>query len=247
MRKKMIGANWKMNLTCDQARSLFTEYKNNLSSPKNVDVAVFPPQAFLAMFDPCSAFQLGAQNAFGPQLHGAFTGETSLLQLQDLGITSVLIGHSERRQYFHETDEFLVQKAIAALNLGFTVFFCCGESDETRKAGDALNFVAGQLSSIIKSLNTKDLSNLVIAYEPIWAIGTGKIPSLKDIEEMHGFIRKTLTTNFQHAAQEVRIIYGGSCNAENAKEIFSLPNVDGGLIGGASLQWSSFEKIIAGA
>jgi triosephosphate isomerase len=167
------------------------------------------------------------------------------MQLKDLNINSVLVGHSERRLHFGEDTDFLCTKALTALSLGIQVFFCCGESDEIRSNGSAILFVEHQLKPLLSQLNQAHCPLLVIAYEPIWAIGTGKVPSLLEIEEMHSAIRALCSQYFdQDSTDTIRIVYGGSCNATNAKSIFQLPNVDGGLVGGASLEFDSFKEII---
>lgn len=246
MRKKIIGANWKMNLSLLEARTLFQGITTLKEIDSTIDLVVFPPQVFTGLLQPTSTVKLGAQNAFGPELYGAFTGETSLKQLQDLNVTSVIVGHSERRMLFDEHDRFLCDKALTALSMGFQVFFCCGESDEVRTKGNAISYVREQLAPLLSVLNEEACASLVIAYEPIWAIGTGKIPTLSEIEEIHASIRELLKEYMdEDHAKSIRIVYGGSCNATNAKSIFQLPNVDGGLVGGASLQLDSIKEIIA--
>ena len=246
MRKKIIGANWKMNLSLQEARTLFQGITTLKELDSTIDLVVFPPQVFTGLLQPTPTVKLGAQNAFGPELYGAFTGETSLKQLQDLNVTSVIVGHSERRMLFDEHDRFLCDKALTALSMGFQVFFCCGESDEVRIKGKAISYVREQLSPLLSVLNEEACASLVIAYEPIWAIGTGKIPTLSEIEEIHASIRELLKEYLdEDHANSIRIVYGGSCNATNAKSIFQLPNVDGGLVGGASLQLDSVKEIIA--
>ena len=246
MRKKIIGANWKMNLSLQEARTLFQGITTLKELDSTIDLVVFPPQVFTGLLQPTPTVKLGAQNAFGPELYGAFTGETSLKQLQDLNVTSVIVGHSERRMLFDEHDRFLCDKALTALSMGFQVFFCCGESDEVRIKGKAISYVREQLAPLLSVLNEEACASLVIAYEPIWAIGTGKIPTLSEIEEIHASIRELLKEYLdEDHANSIRIVYGGSCNATNAKSIFQLPNVDGGLVGGASLQLDSIKEIIA--
>lgn len=245
MRKSIIGANWKMNLSCDEANQLYTKVSLLNKFESTVDLVVFPPQPYLALLSKMNGVALGAQNAYAPDMFGAFTGETSLMQLKDLNISSVLVGHSERRLHFVEDTDFLCTKALTALSLGIQVFFCCGESDEIRSNGNAIPFVENQLKPLLSQLNQAHCPLLVIAYEPIWAIGTGKVPTLGEIEEMHSAIRALCSHYFDQVSTDaIRIVYGGSCNATNAKSIFQLPNVDGGLVGGASLQFDSFKEII---
>jgi len=246
MRRKFIGANWKMNLSKDEAEQLFIEISDGLKQYNQSDVVIFPPQAFLGLFEQTQTIKLGAQNAFGPNLFGAFTGETSLSQLSDLGITSLLVGHSERRINFFENDHLLCQKTIAAINLGFQVVFCCGEPLEVREKGEAISYIRDQINPVLNQISSDSLHNLVIAYEPIWAIGTGIVPGLAEVQEIHESIRAQLRLFYgDSGSQSVRIIYGGSCNAENARMLFSLRDVDGGLIGGASLQSSTFLSIVS--
>jgi triosephosphate isomerase len=246
MRKKIIGANWKMNLSRLEAESLYHEISNLREVKEHVDLVVFPPQPFLGLLSLNSGAALGAQNVYGPEIFGAYTGETSLQHLIDLHIQYVLIGHSERRLYFNEHSDFIVAKAIAALNNGFQVFFCCGESMEIRENGTATSWVGEQLTSLFEQMDPKYCTSLVIAYEPIWAIGTGKVPSMDEITEMHGFIRGLCEQYFDAPfADAIRIIYGGSCTANNARAMAQLPNVDGFLVGGASLSYNSIQEIIA--
>lgn len=245
MRKPIIGANWKMNLTCEEAIQRYTEISSLSEINSNVELVVFPPQLYLALLSKMNGVSLGAQNAYAPDLFGAFTGETSLMQLKDIQINSILVGHSERRMYFGEDNDFLCTKAKTALDLGVQVFYCCGESDEIRSNGTAIAFVESQLKPLLEQLNDSHTALLVVAYEPIWAIGSGKVPSLTEIEEVHTAIRNLCERHFsKEAAQSIRIVYGGSCNASNAKDIFRLPNVDGGLVGGASLKVETFKPII---
>lgn len=246
MRKKIIGANWKMNLSLHEARTLFQDIATLKEIDSSIDLVVFPPQVFTGLLHPTPHVKVGAQNAFGPAFFGAYTGETSLKQLQDLDVTAVLVGHSERRILFDENSIFLCDKALTALSMGFQVFFCCGESDEVRSNGMAISYVREQLKPLLSLLSLDTCASLVIAYEPIWAIGTGKIPTLSEIEEMHTSIRELIHEYMdEDHANLVRIVYGGSCNATNAKSIFQLPNVDGGLVGGASLKLDSIKEIIA--
>lgn len=245
MRKKIIGANWKMNLSLQEARTLFQAITTLKEIDSSVEIVVFPPQIFTGLLHPTQHVKVGAQNVFGPAVSGAYTGETSLMQLQDLNVTSVIVGHSERRILFGENTIFLCDKALTALSMGFQVFFCCGESDEVRLNGMAISHVREQLIPLLSSLKPDACASLIIAYEPIWAIGTGKIPTLSEIEEIHASIRELLHEYMdEDHANLVRIVYGGSCNASNAKSIFQLPNVDGGLVGGASLQLDSIKEII---
>jgi triosephosphate isomerase len=247
MRRKFIGANWKMNLSKQESLDLFQALALNSMHFESKDVVIFPSQPFLSLFNPSKELSVGAQNFYGPELFGAYTGETSLSQLEDIGVKYTLVGHSERRNSFGEGDDFIIKKCFSALNRGLNVVFCCGESLIEREKGDHISFVTHQLSELILSLDESQLSQLVVAYEPIWAIGSGKVPSLQEINEMHQGIRELFEGKFGAKGQQIRIIYGGSCNEKNASDIFALTHVDGGLIGGASLKLDSFLEIIHSA
>lgn len=245
-RKVFIGANWKMNLTLQEAKSLYDSFLD-LPFPKNkVELVVFPPQPFLSALPKNPNVTLAAQNFHAPEFSGAFTGETSLAQLESMHISTVLVGHSERRGHFGETDSSVMLKALTAVRAGFRVVLCCGEPKEIRDLGkqEAENYVSNQLAAL-KGWSKQELSNLVIAYEPIWAIGTGLIPTLDDIRSMHMNIKQLV--QHEHEIVSIPIVYGGSCDAENSRAILSLEGVDGGLIGGASLKLDSLQKIIENA
>ena len=246
MRKKIIGANWKMNLSKVEAELLYLEISKLAKANQHLDLVVFPPQPFLGLAKLGSGAALGAQNAYGPEIFGAFTGETSLNHLIDLEVQYVMIGHSERRLLFNEQSDFVVTKAIAAFNSGINVFFCCGESMQTREKGNATLWVQTQLTPLFEQLDTKYCEALVIAYEPIWAIGTGKVPSMDEISEMHEFIRSLCEQYFDKSfANLVRIVYGGSCTGSNVHDIAQIQHVDGFLVGGASLSYRSLQEIVA--
>ena len=244
MRKKIIGANWKMNLSLQEARTLFQGITTLKELDSTIDLVVFPPQVFTGLLQPTPTVKLGAQNAFGPELYGAFTGETSLKQLQDLNVTSVIVGHSERRMLFDEHDRFLCDKALTALSMGFQVFFCCGESDEVRIKGKAISYVREQLAPLLSVLNEEACASLVIAYEPIWAIGTGKTASVLQVEDAHLKIKTNLRILFGSKGEEIPVLYGGSVNENNAESLLKVDGVNGFLIGGASLKVDSFCEII---
>jgi triosephosphate isomerase len=244
MRKKILAANWKMNLKLDEAKELFTKFNSSLPQNENLLYYVFSPSTFLYELSSIKEkIKLGAQN-FYPADNGAFTGEISTTHLLDACVDAVLIGHSERRIYFNESNEFLKEKVDCAVKHGFEVVFCCGESLETRDKNEHLSFVKNQLESSLFHLSSSDFSACSIAYEPIWAIGTGRTANEEQIEEMHKAIRNWISEKYNSdIAQNTSILYGGSCNGKNAKSIFSCPNVDGGLIGGASLTFDAFEEI----
>lgn len=246
MRKKIVAGNWKMNLLSEEANALFDEISSNLSGSDEPLVLVFPPSIFLRELSKKSSktVAIGAQN-FYPKEKGAFTGEISVTQVQDCGATHVLIGHSERRAYFQETDSFLKEKVESALAYKLGIVFCCGEPLEIREKNEEMEYVKKQLENSLFHLSVADISKCVIAYEPVWAIGTGKTASIEQAEEMHFAIRSWLSGTYgQQVADSISILYGGSCTAANAKELFSCPNVDGGLIGGAALDAEAFLQII---
>jgi triosephosphate isomerase len=244
MRKKILAANWKMNLNLNEAIDLCANFNSLLPQKDNLRYLVFSPSIFLHELKvEREHLKLGAQN-FYPAENGAYTGEISTTHLLDANVNSVLIGHSERRLYFHETNDFLKQKVNSAIQHGFEIVFCCGESLESRDNGDHLTFVQNQLNASLFHLSSGDFLNCTIAYEPIWAIGTGRTANLEQIEEMHHSIRNWIGEHYGPShAKKTSILYGGSCNGKNAKSIFSCPNVDGGLIGGASLSYEAFEEI----
>ena len=243
-RKKRVLGNWKMNLTSQEVRQL-AEGLKAIPLADGVEVGVFPVYPYISMVkELLPQLRVGAQN-FYPQENGAFTGEVSVLQIKDMGATMVLIGHSERRALFHEDHLFLKKKVDAALNAGIKPVFCCGEPFEVRNSGGELSFVKQQLEESLFHLTKPNLMKCVIAYEPVWAIGTGLTATTEQAEEMHRSIRGWITEKYdEETANSISILYGGSCNASNAKELFACPNVDGGLIGGASLKADTFQVIV---
>lgn len=242
MRNKILAANWKMNLTASEAHDWLVEFNEKDSDTSEVEFRLYAPSVFLSDLVMSSFLHLGAQNVH-PSDFGAFTGEVSIPQLISIGVQSVLIGHSERRMYFHESDAFLKEKVDACCQHKLPFIFCCGESLEIREKDEHLSFVRAQLTAAILHMNTRDLSLLTIAYEPIWAIGTGETANTDQINEVHAFIREVLCESFGEEGANVSILYGGSVNASNAKSIFACPDVDGGLIGGASLNASNFLEL----
>lgn len=251
MRKKIIAGNWKMNLTKNEALHLFGELEVSVDNLAHAEICVFPPFVFLDALNVArnadGLLNVGAQN-FYPAASGAFTGEISVNHLKDLGIHTVLIGHSERRAVFKENEAFLKQKVDEALSQNFTVFFCCGEPEEVRELGQHKTFVEQQLYDSLLHLAASDFPKVVIAYEPVWAIGTGKTASNEQANEMHQHIRALLRSKYGDSiADSTRILYGGSCNPTNAAGLFAMSDIDGGLIGGASLKASDFLAIINAA
>jgi triosephosphate isomerase len=244
MRKKILAANWKMNLNLQEAKDLIRKFNESLPDREDKKYIVFSPSIFLYELNSIHGkVQLGAQN-FYPADNGAFTGEISTSHLLDTQVSSVLIGHSERRMYFSESNEFLKQKVDSAIQHGFQVVFCCGESLETRDKNEHLSFVKNQLEASLFHLSASEFLSCAIAYEPIWAIGTGRTANEEQIEEMHHSIRSWISEKYNsEVAESTSLLYGGSCNGKNAKSIFSCTNVDGGLIGGASLTFVGFNEI----
>ncbi len=248
MRKKIVAGNWKMNLSLQEGVALASELKSVLAQDKpNCDVVICTPFVHLAAVAPVvegTVIGLGAQNCADKQ-KGAYTGEVSASQVKSTGAQYVILGHSERRAYYHETAAILKEKLNLALENGLKVIFCIGEVLEEREAGKQNEVVEGQLVDSLFELTAEQLSNVILAYEPVWAIGTGKTATAEQAEDMHAFIRGTMAKHFgAAAAEELSILYGGSCKPSNAKEIFSKPDVDGGLIGGASLVCADFKGII---
>lgn len=248
MRKKTVAGNWKMNLNKQEAIHLFGEIEVRSEDIQDeVNILVFPSHiyldAILTARSSNSRILIGAQNCH-PEKKGAFTGENSVKQLKDLGVDAVLIGHSERREHFGESNEFLKSKVNAAINAGLIPVFCCGEPLHIRENGTQNDYVQKQLEESLFHLSVTDFAKVIIAYEPIWAIGTGKTASKEQAEEMHSYIRSIVQLKYrQDISDKTTILYGGSCNPKNAQELFAMPNVDGGLIGGASLKAEDFLQI----
>jgi triosephosphate isomerase len=242
MRKFILAANWKMNLTAVEAKDWLTQFNGLVNQNNTTEFRLYAPNLFSADLAKSNTIHIGAQNAF-PSDFGAFTGEVSIPQLISVGVKSLLIGHSERRNVFHETNEFIKEKVVACCRHSFPFILCCGEDLDTRKNGTYLSFIRNQLSSAVEHVENSQLASLTIAYEPIWAIGTGQTASIYQITEVHAFIRSVLFDFFGELGDAVPILYGGSVNSSNAKSIFACPNVNGGLIGGASLNASVFIEL----
>lgn len=235
-----------MNTNFQSAELLINGVVNGLKDPK-CTVVIAPPYPMLALANDKiknSSIKLSAQNC-NENDKGAFTGEVSLDMLQSVGVEYVIIGHSERREYFKETNELLAKKVSKVLEKGLTPIFCCGEPLEIRENGSFLSFVCKQIEESTFHLSSTDFSKIIIAYEPIWAIGTGKTASTEQAQEMHLAIRNFISKKYgNEIADNLSILYGGSCNAKNAADLFSQSDVDGGLIGGASLITDDFLTII---
>lgn len=246
-RKPIIAGNWKMNKTASEAREFVEAVKNAIPSNELVDTVIGSPAIFLEGMKKGvkgTELQVAAQNCYFENA-GAFTGENSPATIADLGVEYVIIGHSERRDYFHETDEDINKKAHAIFANGVTPIICCGESLETYEAGKAVEFVGAQVSAALKGLTAEQVASSVIAYEPIWAIGTGKSATSADAQNMCKAVRDVVAADFgQEVADKVRVQYGGSVNPSNVAEYMACPDVDGALVGGASLQPDSFLALL---
>ncbi|MFH2068307.1 MAG: triose-phosphate isomerase [Candidatus Omnitrophota bacterium] len=249
MRKQVIAGNWKMYKTPAQARALAQDIRAGLDQTvlSEREVVLCPPFVGLASVEEVirgSGIGLGAQN-FYPKEEGAFTGEVSAPMLKEIGVTYVVIGHSERRQYFKEDDAFVNQKILFALKNGLRPILCIGEKLDEREANLTEKRIETQLAGGLKDVSPEGFSSLVVAYEPVWAIGTGKTATPQQAQDVHRFIREWVTAEFgKELAENLRIQYGGSVKAENAASLLTQPDIDGALVGGASLSAGSFLSII---
>lgn len=247
-RKKIVAGNWKMNTLFAEAETLVKQVLLSNKDNENVSKIFFPPSPFLKLVADMTAssvsFNCGAQNCSEHE-KGAYTGEISAAMLASVGCKYALVGHSERRTYFGENDKQLVAKIKQAIKNNITPVFCFGEVLSDRKNNKHFEVVKNQLSEVLKNFSASQVQNFVLAYEPVWAIGTGETASPQQAQEMHKFIRECLADLFNsQPVTDISILYGGSCNAQNAPELFACPDVDGGLIGGASLKADDFCKII---
>ncbi|MFN2438556.1 MAG: triose-phosphate isomerase [Chitinophagaceae bacterium] len=249
MRKQIAAANWKMNLSYQEGEGLLNDILSaeiNLSPSQQVLFAVPFPYLIMAnsKVSDEKGYFIAAQNCY-EKSNGAFTGEVSAEMLKSVGINYVIIGHSERREYFKETNQILAAKVDACLQQDLVPIFCCGEAIAIREKGTQNAFVQHQLEESLFHLPSDQIKKIVIAYEPIWAIGTGRTASTEQAQEMHEHIRNVLLDKYgNETASEISILYGGSVKANNAKELFTCPDVDGGLVGGASLVAKDFIQII---
>jgi len=249
MRKQIAAANWKMNLTIDQAKALTNDLlQATLTTDDSHEVIFGVPFPYLTaineMIGDRTNIFVAAQNCYTKK-SGAYTGETSVEILKSIGIQYVIIGHSERREYFNESNAMLAEKINICLEFGIKPIFCCGEPLEIREAGTQNTYVEKQLHESLFHLTAEQLDGFIIAYEPIWAIGTGKTASNEQAQEIQEYIRSVIAEKYNEAtAGNISILYGGSVKAGNAKEIFAQPDVDGGLVGGASLIAADFATII---
>lgn len=250
MRTKIAAANWKMNLSLAQATEWVADFKNKLDlapSKSKTEVVIacsFPYiHAIATAFEKYPHVHIAGQNCHHKE-SGAFTGEVSAQMLKDVGAEYVILGHSERRLYFHESGKLLREKVDMALASGLKVIFCCGEDLETRNKDQFYELIEYQLEDSLLHLPETQIFNCVIAYEPVWAIGTGKNATPQQAQSCHHFIRKLISSRYNPSvADKMTILYGGSCNAANAASLFSQPDIDGGLVGGASLKSGEFSLI----
>ncbi len=249
MRRNIVAGNWKMNKTFEEADELLFSIAEPLQKIdlSNTEVILCPPILYAEMFTDIAIennFAVGAQNCSNQEA-GAYTGEISAAMLKSMDIDYCLVGHSERRKYFHEDSKMLAEKVDLLLDNSISPLFCCGEVLEDRESKNHFDVVGKQLFEGLFHLSAEELDNVIVAYEPVWAIGTGKTASPEQAQEMHAFIRSLIAKKYnQEVADNTTILYGGSCNAKNAKELFALKDVDGGLIGGAALKAEDFLSII---
>jgi triosephosphate isomerase len=246
-RKPLIAGNWKMNKTGVQAVEAASELKRLVEGKEDVEIMIAPTYTCLYQVSQSlkgSSISLGAQDLYWEK-NGAFTGEISSEMLVDAGCSHVIIGHSERRQYFNETDETVNRKIKAALDAGLKPVFCIGETEKEREAEETFSVLDKQIRDGLKSFVSDDLADIVIAYEPVWAIGTGKTATKEQAQEAHRFVRSLIEKLFgKPLAENLRILYGGSVKPENVRSIMEMPDVDGALVGGASLNPLTFSKLV---
>ncbi len=247
MRTKMVAGNWKMNMNLQEGVALATELKQQITNP-NCAVVIGTPFIHLATVAEIlkgSPIQLAAENCADHE-KGAYTGEVSAAMVASTGAKYCILGHSERRAYYHEDYDTLKEKVLLALANNLKPIFCIGEVKEEREAGKQNEVVKAQLEGSVFNLSAEDFAKITLAYEPVWAIGTGLTATSAQAEEMHAYIRSLVADKYgKQVADDTTILYGGSCNAKNAAELFANPDVDGGLIGGASLKAADFCTIIA--
>ncbi|WP_191601076.1 triose-phosphate isomerase [Marinomonas algicola] len=247
-RKKIVAGNWKMNGSLETNERLLDGVLAEIES-ENALVIVAPPFTYLSQVSGLvkgTGVSLAAQNA-SQYLSGAYTGETSLTMLKDLSVEYVLVGHSERRTYYGETDHVVAEKTKAILESGLTPILCIGESLEERQAEQTLVVCANQINAVLNEIGVSSFAKVVVAYEPVWAIGTGLSATAQQAQDVHEFVRKHIATQNAEIAEKVQILYGGSVKANNSEELFSMPDIDGALVGGASLIVEEFVGIIKSA
>ncbi len=246
MRKQIVAGNWKMNNDLSQTESLLADLKKQT---KTTEAEVMVAPTFTNLYHAFEALRTTDIEVVAQNMHfaenGAYTGEINASMLKSVGVNTVILGHSERREYFNETDELLAKKVDTALANDMRIIFCFGEELADRKSGNEENVVGSQIKNALFHLEASAFKNIVLAYEPVWAIGTGETASPEQAQDMHAFIRKTLADKYGNVvADSVSILYGGSVKPANAEEIFSKPDVDGGLIGGAALKAEDFFAIV---
>jgi len=247
MRKPLIAGNWKMNKTISEATNLVNTIKAGVHQIAGVDVVVCPPAINLSEVNNCldrCNIELGAQNMY-PATDGAFTGEISPLMIKDTGCRYVILGHSERRTIFKEKDDFINKKVLLALEYNLIPILCIGETLDERERGVTKDVVRSQMEGSLKALTKDQMTNVVVAYEPVWAIGTGLNATPQQAEDVHKYIRQLIAQKYDGAVSEsVRILYGGSMKPENCVDLLKKENIDGGLIGGAALKAESFIQLV---
>ena len=244
MRKTIVAGNWKMNASKESVNKLVMGILSGMSNVSS-EVVICAPFPYLSQVEALiahSQVRLGAQN-LNTNMSGAFTGEVSADMIKDFGAQHVIVGHSERRSFYGETNTIVAEKVKAALDSGLIPLFCVGETLEQREAGETESVVAAQINTVADLVGIDAFLNIVVAYEPVWAIGTGVTASPEQAQEVHAFIRQLLANNNYDVAQQTPILYGGSMNAANAKELIACADIDGGLIGGASLKPEDFLQI----
>ena len=248
MRRPVIAGNWKMYKLIAESVQTAVELKPLVANANHCEVVIAPVfTALKTVADRLegSNIRVAGQDCSTESKHGAHTGEVAADMLRDAGATHVIVGHSERRQFYHESDDFVNRKALAALQAGLTVIVCVGETLEQRDGGAAESVVKGQVEGGLRDLTASDLERIIIAYEPVWAIGTGRTATPEQAQEMHAFVRRVFAGRFsQEAAAALRILYGGSVKPDNIAGLMKQPDVDGALVGGASLEAASFAKIV---
>jgi triosephosphate isomerase len=246
VRKAVIAGNWKMNKTVSESVELISDLKSLIADVIDVEIVVAPP--FLAIYHVAQEVKglnihVSAQDVFWEE-EGAYTGAVSSKMLSDVGCEYVIIGHSERRQYFGETDETVNKKIQSSLQHGLTPIFCVGETLQQREAGETFSIIETQVRRGLSGLSASDMEDVIIAYEPVWAIGTGRTATGEQAEEVHSFIRKLLKEIYKDTADSIRILYGGSVKPDNIDGLMTKPNIDGALVGGASLKADDFARIV---
>jgi triosephosphate isomerase len=249
MRRQMVAGNWKMHGSLAANQALLAELEMNLKSDWPIDIVVFPPYVYLS--DAIRMLEggrigVGAQDLCA-ESGGAFTGQVSAAMLKDVGCSHVIVGHSERRRWYHEDDALVARKFAAALAAGLTPVLCVGETLEERESRLTETVIARQLDAVIAMHGVGGFARAILAYEPVWAIGTGRTASPEQAQEVHAFLRNRISAQDAKMARHLRILYGGSVKAGNAAELFQMPDVDGGLVGGASLSADEFQQICAAA